>query len=420
MKEELNQIILETFTRLKKIIFTSVIGEVFEGHDFIVYGLLSQILANVFFPRANRMISLMAMLLTFSIGYLTRPLGGFIFGYLGDKYGRSKAFVFTLALMGFSTFAIGLIPAYQHIGIIAPIFLIGLRLLQGFSFGGNYAGSMVFLAEHSPVFCRGFFSSFAPTAQFFGTFLGLITIAFLTSVGNEKMVIWGWRVPFLLGGALILTTLCYRKNLIETPIFQSRAKVLTLGLIFSELKKHSALAFKIAGLLFHIAVLSYLTIIFMPAYLGSFIGLSLAKTFWINTISILLLVLMIPVFGYLADYLGKKKLLIANMIGLMIFAYPCYGLIIHGDLKMVLLGQVLLMIFNGASLGVIPALLTELVPKEFRQTMIATVYNITVSVLGGTAPLLITFLIHHFQNNFFAVGYIIFAALVSLLVLLLL
>lgn len=401
--------------KLKNIILLSLFGEIFEGHDFMIFGLLASPLAIVFFPTGDHVASLLFLFGTFAAGFITRPFGGMIFGYIGDRWGRKQAFISTLIIMGISTLLIGLLPPYSVAGNLAPVFLIILRLAQGVSFGGEYTGSMVFLGEHANDKIRGFFSSFAGVGPLIGTLIGAIFVALINHLKPSQIIDWGWRIPFIIGGIAILFGGKYRNNLEETPVFSLQAKNNDFSYItaFKSILKYKALPLRIMGLSAAICALSFLSIIYMPTYLTTFIHFPATLALSINIASIIALIFLIPVFGYLSDKYGRKTIMLYASSGLTIFAYPAYLLIASKNPLMLICGQIILIVFNAALTGVLPSMLIELVATMRRCAFVSTFYNIASSIFGGTAPLVVTYLISSYKNNLMPAFYISCFAIIS-------
>src|SRR6186713_3107438 len=191
-------------TSIRSVILASSVGTLIEWYDFYIFGSLATVIASQFFPQTNPMAALLSTLATFAAGFIVRPFGAIVFGRLGDLVGRKYTFMVTLILMGGSTFAIGLIPGYQTIGIVAPILVLILRLLQGLALVGEYGGAATYVAEHAPASQRGFYTSFIQTTATLGLFVSIgIIVAVRQSVGVDAFSEWGWRIPFLVSALLV-------------------------------------------------------------------------------------------------------------------------------------------------------------------------------------------------------------------------
>src|SRR5690606_27924303 len=207
--------------RLRRVVAASAVGTAFEWYDFFIFGSLTAIIARHFYAEVGETTSYILALLTFGVGFVVRPLGALVFGWFGDRVGRKRTFLVTITLMGGATVAIGLLPDYSQAGIIAPILLILMRILQGFALGGEYGGAAIYVAEHSPDHRRGFLTGWIQTTAAFGLIGALVVImATRVIVGAEAFDAWGWRIPFLLSALLLAISLWIRFRLGESPAFQ--------------------------------------------------------------------------------------------------------------------------------------------------------------------------------------------------------
>src|SRR5438874_1756204 len=205
----------------RKVIFASSLGTVFEWYDFYIYGTLGAFLAKYFFSNVPANVGFIFALLAFAAGFAVRPFGALIFGRIGDMIGRKYTFLVTMSLMGVGTFFIGVLPGYASWGIMAPVVLIGLRLVQGLALGGEYGGAAIYVAEHSPKNKRGFYTSWIQTTATLGLFMALLLILGIrTAMGEEAFGDWGWRIPFLLSAVLLAVSVWIRLKLNESPLFQ--------------------------------------------------------------------------------------------------------------------------------------------------------------------------------------------------------
>ncbi|MBF0528602.1 MAG: MFS transporter, partial [Deltaproteobacteria bacterium] len=215
---------------LKKNMFGGVVGNVLEWYDFAIFGFLAPLIGEKFFPSNDPLDSLLSAFSVFAAAYLVRPLGGILFGYIGDQFGRQKALQLSVMMMAVPTFLIGLLPTHAEIGSLAPVILVLLRLAQGLSVGGEYVGSIAFVAETAPVEQRGYFSSWTFSSCYGGMMLGSLSAVSLNAIlGPQAMANWGWRLPFLSGIIIGIVGLWMRKELTETPVFEKMKAEGTIG-----------------------------------------------------------------------------------------------------------------------------------------------------------------------------------------------
>src|SRR5690606_28952330 len=207
--------------KLRRAVFGTSAGTLFEAYDFILFGSLAPIISRHFFAGINETAAFIFALLTFAAGFAVRPLGALVFGRMGDRTGRKKAFVITITLMGLATFGIGLLPTYASVGILAPALLIALRMVQGLAYGGEYGGAVVYTAEHAPQHQRGLYVGWIQTAAGFALFMSfLVILVTRTALGEQAFESWGWRVPFLISIGLLVISLWIRLTLEESPMFR--------------------------------------------------------------------------------------------------------------------------------------------------------------------------------------------------------
>ncbi|UPK72422.1 MFS transporter [Chitinophaga filiformis] len=314
-----------------QVILASSAGTLIEWYDFYIFGSLSAIISQKFFPPSNPDLAYIATLATFAVGFIVRPFGALVFGRLGDLVGRKYTFLLTLMIMGGSTFAIGLIPSYESIGILAPVIVLVLRLLQGLALGGEYGGAATYVAEHSPHHQRGYYTSFIQTTATLGLFVSLAVILITrTSLSTDAFNSWGWRIPFWLSVVLVIMSYYIRIRLQESPLFlqlKSEGKTSTNPIKESFGKKENLRLVLLA--LFGAAMGQGVV-----WYTGQFYALSfLQKTMQVefvqsNIIIAVALMLGTPFFiyfGKLSDKIGRKKIMMTGMLIAALAYYPIYA-----------------------------------------------------------------------------------------------
>jgi MFS transporter, MHS family, proline/betaine transporter len=399
----------------RKAVIAAVIGNVLEWYDFAVYAFVATIIARKFFPQTDEVTALLSTFLAYGLGFVARPLGGIIIGRLGDTRGRRAALMLTIFMMAAGTVLIGVLPTYASIGLLAPLLLVVARLLQGFSAGGEWGGSTAYIVEWAPAGQRGWFGSFQQTSVVAGLLLGSGVAALLNTILTpEQMDGWGWRVPFLLGGALGPVGLYMRRTIKETPAY---ARVAQKAAAAAE--SGFPLAARAFGFTIVWTVCFYVLLNYMPTYTQKYIKLSPSAALWANTIGLLVLLLCIPLMGRLSDRLGRKPLLLACSLAFVLLPYPIFIFLLsgigYGELVAVqVLFAVLISMFSGPG----PAAIAEIFPTGSRSTWMTSGYALAVAIFGGFAPFISVWLIDHFQSPIAHVWYLVLSAVVSLLVIL--
>ncbi|QFZ76628.1 glycine betaine/L-proline transporter ProP [Streptomyces fagopyri] len=406
---------------VKRAVKAAALGNAMEWFDFGVYSYIAVTLGKVFFPSGNPTAQLLSTFGAFAAAFLVRPLGGMVFGPLGDRIGRQKVLALTMIMMAAGTFAIGLIPSYATIGVGAPLLLLAARLVQGFSTGGEYAGASTFIAEYAPDKKRGFFGSwleFGTLAGYIGG-AGLVTLmtAFLST---EDLLAWGWRVPFLIAGPMGVIGLYLRLRLEETPAFaaelekaskkeKDRPKVALRTMLAGQWR---ALLLCV-GLVLVFNVTDYMLLSYMPSYLTS--ELKYDETHGLLVVLGVMALMMIvqPFAGALTDRVGRRPVIAAGCAGFLALSVPAILLIRQGSLLAVALGMgalgLLLVCFTSA----MPAALPALFPTKVRYGSLSIGFNISVSLFGGTTPLVVTALIGATGNMMMPAYYMMAAAVIG-------
>ncbi|KUF17169.1 glycine betaine/L-proline transporter ProP [Streptomyces silvensis] len=414
---------------VRRAVKAASLGNAMEWFDFGIYSYLAVTIGHVFFPSGNDTAQLLSSFATFAVSFLVRPVGGMVFGPMGDKVGRKKVLALTMILMAIGTFAIGLIPSYATIGFWAPVLLIFFRLVQGFSTGGEYGGASTFIAEYAPDKRRGFFGSFLE----FGTLAGYVGAAGLVTIlttllDDGAMEAWGWRIPFLVAGPLGLVGLYLRLRLDETPAFQkledqsyhsateAASAVETsakgdLAKIFREYWPTLILCIALVGAY---NITDYMLLSYMPTYLTDEMGYDDTHGLVILIVTMLVLMLVINRVGVLSDRYGRKPLLMAGMIGFFVLSIPAFLLIKQGALVAVSAGMLMLGLSLVCLLGTMSATLPALFPTPVRYGSLSVGYNLSASLFGGTAPLVITALISVTGSDMMPAYYAMAAALVGI------
>lgn len=405
-------------TRSKHIIVAGIFGNALEWYDFSVYAFFVPVLAKLFFPSHNTFISLLQTFGVFALGFLIRPLGAILFGYIGDLIGRKTALIISILLMSIPTFCVGLLPTYQVIGLMAPILLTLLRLLQGLAVSGELTTATSFLVEHAYPNRRGFAGSLAMCSAFLGIALSSLVTTLTTEIFNEEILFnWGWRLPFLLGGVFGLIGLLVRLKTVDPSIYQEHQKDKKTNLLHLLMSLNYTIVACAVLLTAIMAVGNYLLIGYFNTFLVEQLGLPIRHTALINFISLTVMTSLMPFMGLLSDRYGRKPILTFGTLGMLLVSFPVFWLFLKTHAGYALCGQILFVIPLAAVAGVIPTTLAECFATYHRNTGLAVSYNLSLALFGGTAPLIAVGLTAYFDNSYAPAGYLLMAALVSYIIL---
>ncbi|MER6381085.1 MFS transporter [Streptomyces sp. NPDC001250] len=403
---------------VKRAVKAAALGNAMEWFDFGVYSYIAVTLGKVFFPTGNPTAQLLSTFGAFAAAFLVRPLGGMVFGPLGDRVGRQKVLALTMIMMAAGTFAIGLIPSYASIGVGAPLLLLAARLVQGFSTGGEYAGASTFIAEYAPDKKRGFFGSWLEFGTLAGYIGGAGLVTLMTALlSSHDLVSWGWRIPFLIAGPMGIIGLYLRMRLEETPAFaaeleKAEASRPKAGLREMVAGQWRALLLCMA-LVLVFNVTDYMLLSYMPSYLTS--ELKYDETHGLLVVLGVMVLMMVvqPFAGALTDRIGRRPVIAAGCAGFLFLSVPALLLIRQGSLLAVALGMgalgLLLVCFTAA----MPAALPALFPTRVRYGSLSIGFNVSVSLFGGTTPLVVTALIGATGNMMMPAYYMMAAAVVG-------
>ena len=400
----------------KRSLIAGFSGNILEWYDFTVYGFFATVIGAQFFPNEDKVVQLISAFGIFAAGYLMRPIGGVLFGYIGDRQGRKKALLISVLMMAIPTTLIGCLPTYETAGWYAALLLMLLRLFQGLSVGGEFTGSISFLVEQAPKNKRGYFGSWSTFGVFGGMLLGsAIASAITFLLTTEQLHDYGWRLPFLFGAVIGVVGLWLREGMAEEP--QSNAQSASAKTPLAEFWRDYKLpALKIILLSWCFGVSVYLIFIFLPSYLSTFHEAKLADALAAHTISMVVLMLLIPFFGKLTDRVGRKPVLIVALLGFVVATYPLFSLLFDHTFARLLWSMLAFAVLQAMFQAVMPALMTESFPKQVRYTGLSVSYNIAMALFGGTTPLVCTWLVKVSGGNVMMPAYYLIATAVIALV----
>lgn len=407
----------------KKITFFSgVFGNGLEWYDFTIYAFFAPILAGLYFPTKSPFVSLLLTFSVFALSFLVRPIGGILFGYLGDHFGRRKALLTSIIVMSLPTLALAVLPDYSHIGIAAPIFLTLLRLIQGMAVSGELTTATSFLVEHSDSHKRGFSGSLAMGSAFVGILISSAIATMITNfMSHDDVLAWGWRIAFGIGGIVGLIGLFFRLLSHETQLFQEAQKNIlqTRPSVVSHFVKLDWKSVVLAVLLTCVmAVGNYFLIGFFNVFLTKNLNFPMKEAMIINFACLTVLTILIPIMGILSDRIGRKSVLKFGIIGMLVLAYPIFFLFSQQTIYTALLAELLFVIALAPISALIPTTLAELFETHSRNAGMSIGYNVSLAIFGGTAPLVAMSLVNITKNNYSPAWYLIACAIISLLALL--
>jgi MFS family permease len=375
---------------LKRAIAASAIGNATEWFDYGIYAYGVTYISAAIFPGDTGSATLLA-LMTFAVSFLVRPLGGFVWGPLGDRLGRKHVLAITILLMAGSTFCVGLVPTYAAVGMWAPFLLVLLRMLQGFSTGGEYGGAATFMAEYAPSRRRGLLGSFLEFGTLAGFSLGaLLMLGCSLVLGDEQMQSWGWRLPFLVAAPLGLIGIYLRSKLEDTPVFreleqQGGTEKETSTQFRDLLAGYWRPILQLGGLVVALNVVNYTLLSYMPTYLETQIGLSSDQSLLVPIIGMLSMMVFVPFAGLLSDRVGRKPLWWFSLVGLFVAVVPMF-LLMGNSMAGAVIGFAVLGLLYVPQLATISATFPAMFPTHVRYAGFAIAYNVSTSIFGGTAP----------------------------------
>jgi MHS family proline/betaine transporter-like MFS transporter len=413
----------ETARMRRRAILSCAIGNFVELFDFVIFGLFAVQLGANFFPAGNPVVSLLSAFATYGVGFLMRPVGAILIGAYGDRRGRKAALIVTVGAMATATALTGLIPSYASIGIWAPILLLLCRLVQGFSTGGEWGGAAAFLVEYAPPGRRGFVGSLQQFSVGLALIAATLSAAILNSaIDKQAMIDWGWRIPFILGFVLAPVGLYLRTRVLETPAFDRT--VSKHALAATPVRDSFTLYLRPVIAAFGISVVgtvgNYIFNIFMPSFATSQLGLPAGTAYYSTTFAAVVLTIATPLMGILSDRVGRKPVMLASALGYAVLGYPLFLLpvTLHSATGLVI-AQAVSAVLLALYAGPICAILSELFPTRVRYTALSIGYSLAVTIFGGFAPFIATFLIRATDNPVSPSMYVIFGALISAIALIL-
>ena len=383
---------------LTRIVSASMAGTVVEWYDFFLYATASTIVFNkILLPKmGNEYDAIIAAFITYAVGFIARPLGGVIFGQIGDRFGRKQTLQATIMLIGAATVLMGCLPSYQQIGVWAPVLLVTLRFIQGLALGGEWGGAVLLVAEHAPDGQRAFWASWPQAAVPLGNVLATLVLWIMTSVlAPSEFLAWGWRVAFWLSAIVVLVGYYIRTKITDAPVFQEakaemdQEKSSGYG-VLEVLRRYPRGVLVGMGLRFAENILYYLVVTFSIVYLGTALKVNTAEILGMIAVAHLCHFAVIPLVGRLADRVGRRPVYLAGAIlggtwGL--WAFPAFG---TRNTWIILLTIIVGLLFHALMYSGQPAIMAEMFPTRMRYSGVSIAYQVTSIVAGSLAPVLAT------------------------------
>ncbi len=390
-------------TRINSIVFASCFGTIIEWYDFLIYATAAALVFNkAFFPTFDPLAGTLAALGSYAVGFLARPLGGALFGHFGDRLGRKSMLVLTLFIMGVSTFCIGLLPTYTSIGVLAPILLILLRVIQGVGLGGEWGGASLMVLEHAPADRRGFYTSFVQIGFPIGLVLASLVFSLVTKLPDADFAAYGWRIPFLLSIVLLAIGTFVRSRVPETPVFEQlkMRDGLSKNPVVEAVSRNTTTFLIAVGLKLSEVSWVYLLTVFIVAYATTKLGLP--KPLMLDAVlyAALLELVSLPLFGWLSDRIGRRPLYILGALFTIVFAFPLFWMLESKSIALIFTAIMIAMNFgHGMMFGPESCYFPELFGPNVRYSGASFGFQVSAAIGGGFAPIMATAMVGYFGGT---------------------
>src|SRR5579863_7961774 len=388
---------------MNSIVFASCFGTIIEWYDFLIYATAATLVFNkAFFPTFDPLASTLAALGSYAVGFLARPLGGALFGHFGDRLGRKSMLVLTLFIMGLITFCIGLLPTYASIGVFAPILLIVLRIIQGIGLGGEWGGASLMVLEHAPAERRGFYASFVQIGFPIGLVLASLVFALVTKLADADFASYGWRIPFLLSVVLLGVGTFVRSRVPETPVFErlKKREGLSRNPVGEAVGKNTRTFLIAVGLKLSEVSWVYMLTVFVVGYATGKLGLPKPMMLDAVLYAALFELVSLPLFGWLADRIGRRPLYILGALFTIAFAFPLFWMIDSKSTALIFAAVMIAMNFgHGMMFGIESCYFPELFGPRVRYSGASFGFQASAAIGGGFAPILATAMVGYFGGT---------------------
>ncbi|AXA33200.1 MFS transporter [Francisella adeliensis] len=394
------------------------LGAVLEWFEFCLYGYLATYLTILFFPKEDQAVALISVFGIFAASYIMRPLGGFFFGSIGDRLGRSYAIKLSMMLMCLPMLIMALMPTYSSAGIWAIVILVFARMLQGFSVGGEYTGILVALAESASPKHKGFTTAIAGLASQAGVILSSLTVGLLASIlTNEQMLHYGWRIAFGTGFILAIVSTILQKKAHESPAFEELKEnnVISKSPLKDALKGAKLPLIWTFTLTGYVGIAYYMMATYLPNILISNRGFDASYIMYITAMVSIAYAVVSPIFGWMSDIWGRKPLLYIPIFTLLVLCYPLFFTFIHGGLQAILIAQIVMAIIISAMTAAFQITVSELFPTAHRYSGMSAAYNLGNAIFAGTTPMIAVWLTQSSGSEYGACIYLAVSSIITLL-----
>jgi metabolite-proton symporter len=386
----------ESSASVVRVVVASFIGTTIEWYDFFLYGTAAALVFNkLFFPTLDPVAGTMASFATYAVGFFARPVGGIVFGHFGDRIGRKSMLVTTLMMMGLATSLIGVLPTYDQVGVAAPVLLVVLRFVQGFGVGGEWGGAVLMAVEHGHQGRRGLYASWVQAGVPAGLVMATGVFDLFSLLPDEEFLRWGWRVPFLLGIALLGVGMFIRLQVFESPLFaKARDRQEPRGAPFIELlRRHPGNVVLAMGARVAENAAFYIFTVFVLTYATETLGMARVSILNAVLIASAIHFFIIPAFGMLSDIVGRRPVYLAGAVGMALFAFPFFWIVDTGSVAWITVAIVLGLVAHSAMYAPQAAFFSELFGTNVRYTGASIGYQLASPLAGGLAPLISTALL---------------------------
>jgi MFS transporter, MHS family, proline/betaine transporter len=402
---------------MKKVVISGMVGNALEWYDYALYAQFAPIIAQHFLPDSD-----IRDILTFAVfaaGFIVRPLGGIFFGHIGDRLGRRTALVIGILTMAIPTAGIGLLPSYESIGILAPILLVIIRLVQGFSLGGEFSGCIAYIVEHAPLKHRGLAGSASFISMCAGMLFGVATANSCSYfMEAEDLVSWGWRLPFIAGLFIGGVGLYIRSHLSESPLYKAAKQSggLSPTPLYETIVKYWLQLIIAIGIYVTVTAPFYTATVFIENFMKN-IGYDCTQSAIVASIILVTMIIVLPISAAISDKIGRRPVLVGGILLIITLTYPIFIALGSMNYQAAVISQIVFASIIAFYMGPVPTLLVEIFPTRVRFTGVALSYNLSAAIFGGSAPMIGMMLVKFTGDRYAISYYLITLAIISLFIL---